>query len=277
MQNFRKFALSFLAVLFFGVASAQEDQAYNSQSLRAVKVADQLYKRTLWWRMDLREKPNRPFAAANNEIAKIIIDAVKAGIIRPFKNDSLTERMDYDVFVQKLRLPSTGSDVIADDWDKEEEDTWEEEDTATLVPTNEEVVAEYFSKEFVVLEIKEDVIFDKRRGKMVHDIQSITLKLPINPVTGLEEDLACFSYKELVENVFRENPHANWYNPENSSENRNYMEAFEGRLFTAHLFKVANWDDLQIEDVYGAGKNAVVKAQQIEYELADFEQDSWEN
>jgi len=29
--------------------------------------------------------------------------------------------------------------------------------------------------------------------------------------------------------------------------------------------------------VYGAGKNAVVKAQQIEYELADFEQDSWEN
>jgi Gliding motility associated protein GldN len=82
----------------------------------------------------------------------------------------------------------------------------------------------------------------------------------------------------LVDNVFKDNPQAIWYNNDNLAEHRNFGEAFDLRTFSAHLIKYENWDDYAIADMYGGeGKGAIVAAQQIEYELVDFEQDLWEN
>jgi len=306
MQNFRKILFSLLAILFFGVANAQEmdPNGYNENSLRPVHKFDQMYKRTLWWRLDLTEKPNRPFSASSNEVTKIVIDAVKAGIIRPFENDSLKERMSYEDFIKNLQIPGSdsggdfdsGSDEFGGDTgggDSWGDDSWGggssdgggdgtgAEDTTGGGSADESGggAQEYFTKDLTILELREDLIFDKRRSRMIHDIQAITIKIPskLHPA-GLELPLASFSYKELVDNVFKENPAAIWYNPDgNLAEHRNFGEAFEMRLFMAHLFKVANWDDAAIEDIYGSGKASVVSGQNIEFELADYEQDLWEN
>jgi hypothetical protein len=113
---------------------------------------------------------------------------------------------------------------------------------------------------------------------MYHDIQAISIYLPAekNP-TGIEKLVASFSYKELVENVFRDNPDAVWFNNQNPKEHRNLEEAFELRLFAGHLTKFANSEDNMVEDIYGSGKSALVMSQQLEHGLVEYESELWEH
>ncbi len=322
MLNNKQLSL-FFAFMFSLVLGAKAQEidlnGFNENSLfhRQVHKSDQLYKRTLWYRMDLREKQNRPFFANSNEITKIIIDAVKAGIIRPFENDSLKERMSYEKFIKNLTIKGSeggGEDDFGEeggDWGSSDgggttdgggggggDDGWGSSDAGAGAGGGDGEAAaetgdesgdggepaptggnEYFAGQLDILTIKEDLIFDKKRSRMHHDIQAVTIKIPasLHPA-GLEETLAAFSYKELCEQVFKDNPAARWYNNDNLSEHRNFMEAFELRLFSAHLYKFENWDNTEIAEMYGGeGKAAILAAQQLEFELIDFEQDFWEN
>ena len=127
------------------------------------------------------------------------------------------------------------------------------------------------------MEIKEEMFFDKNRSRMYHDIQALTVVLPseINP-SGFQKNLASFKYKDLVE-LFRQMPEkALWYNTQNFAEHKNFSDAFELRLFSANLIKYANPEDMFIVDIYGSNKISVIKSQQLEYELIEFENELWE-
>lgn len=271
-------ALSLMPIAKNVAQEVNDGFGYNPQSVRPIFQDDQLSRKSMWYRIDLREKQNKPLHSKGSELTAVIIDAVKAGILRPFNSDSLATRMTYDQFMQNIAMPNQGSD---DTWDGMDDDSkeWGLDDTKTDVETPQTVVSnEYFAKDFKILELKEDLIFDKKRSRLYHDIQSITIYLPaeMNP-TGIEKAIASFSYKELVENVFRDNPHAIWYNNQNPHENRNLEEAFELRLFAGHLTKFSNSDDNYIEDIYGSGKSAIVSSMQIEHATLEKESDMWEN
>ena len=51
-----------------------DKDAFSPHSIRQIRRADVMYNNSVWIRMDLREKQNEPFFAANSEITKIIID-----------------------------------------------------------------------------------------------------------------------------------------------------------------------------------------------------------
>jgi gliding motility associated protien GldN len=291
MLKLRKFfALSAMMLAFAGSSFAQErdEFGYNPNSLRPIHNDDQLFKKTLWFRIDLKEKQNKPFFAKNMEITKVIIDAVKAGILRPYNSDSLQTRMSFDQFTENLTIP--GQDAGLSEEEKamgfgEQDDGWGDDPfggggDAGGGGGGEKAAAnnEYFAKDFTNLEMREDLIFDKKRSRMYHDIQAITIILPAdkNP-TGVEKPIASFSYKELVENVFRDNPNAIWYNNQNPREHRSLEEAFELRLFAAHIVKYASSTDDYIEDIYGSGKTFIVTSMQYEHGLVEYESDFWEN
>jgi hypothetical protein len=277
-----------LTIISSSFAQERDEFGYNPNSLRPIHNDDQLFKKTLWYLIDLKEKQNKPFFAKNMQITKVIIDAVKAGILRPYNTDSLQTRMSFDQFTQNLTIP--GGEAGLSEEEKamgfgESDDGWGDDPfggggkegeggkDATAAASN-----EYFPQDFTLLQLREDLIFDKKRSRMYHDIQAITIILPAdkNP-TGVEKPLASFSYKELVENVFRDNPNAIWYNNQNPKEHRNLEEAFELRLFAAHLVKYANSDDNFIEDIYGSGKSYIVTSVQYEHGLVEYESDFWEN
>jgi gliding motility associated protien GldN len=281
-----------LCIAFVGIATAQErdEFGYNINSLRPIHEHDQLWKRTVWVRMDCKEKQNKPFFAKNNEITKVIIEAVKAGILRPFANDSLTTRMSYETFIENLTIP--GSDEGLTEEEKAmgfgADDGWGDsgwDDSATEgaeKSTDEPVVAssnEYFPKDMSILRIRIDLIFDKKRSRWYRDIQSISLILPAekNTAKGIDFEVASFSYKELVENVFKDNESAIWYNDANNPrEHRNLSEAFDLTLYAAHLERYSNADDAWIQDIYGGEKTAIVASMQLEHQLVDFETEFWE-
>ena len=270
-----------LALLLFStcaMAQEREEFGYNINSLRPIHNSDQLFRKTLWWRIDGREKPNRPLFAKNMEITRVIIEAVRAGILRPFENDSLKTRMSFETFMQNMTIPSVDAGLTEEEKAMGFPEGDGEFGGEGGEPEQEAVPTEWLPRELYIMELKEDLIFDKKRSRMYRDIQAITIYLPAekNVAKSIEQPIASFSYKELVDLVFKDNPDAIWYNTANPKEHRNLAEAFELRLFSAHLTKFSNGDDLTIEDIYGVGKAGIVASMQVEYDLLDFEAQLWE-
>jgi gliding motility associated protien GldN len=294
------FALVILATV--GAASpaeAQETPNYvNHNSTSGIPDYDIMYKKRLWRRMDLMEKQNRSFFAFNNEITKLIIEAVNAGVLFPYKNDSLLTRMSKEEFLENLKMPEYGGDVLTEEEKAlgfTEDDAWGAGDgwgddagwgdepansnAGDATATAASGADYFFPSDVSVLEIMEDWVFDKRRSRLFYDIQSITLILPAEkfPETVLQRQVATFKYKDLEE-LFRSMPEeALWFNPQNSAEHKNLADAFLLRLFSARLIKVANPEDSYIADIYNANpKEGLIASQRIEQELLELEHELWE-
>jgi len=260
-----------IVVLATGNLSAQDVITHNENSLHPVEYSDIMWRKQLWFRVDLRQKANMPFFAQGNEMTKFIIEAVKAGKLTPYKNDSLLSPMPMEDFLKNLEIP--GTDAPLADVDDIGEECWGDDcDTPTDIGA-----ATYTPRELCQIDVKEDMIFDKRHSRMKHDILALTVVIPAasNPL-GLDKPLASFSYKELVENVFKDNPRAIYYNPNNMASHMSLASAFELRLFSAQLIKVGNAYDKSFEDMYGASKKALGVAQQTLYKLLEYEVNLWE-
>src|SRR5690554_1983518 len=175
------FVFAFLTLGIVGMTPgsyAQEvaSTGYNPHSLYPVHESHIMFKKTLWRRVDLKEKQNRPFFAFNNEITKIIIEGVKAGVLPIYANDSLTTRMTKEQFLENLKLPETGGGLTEEEkalgftdqdsgWG--DDSGWGTDDSSTAsadAAVEEELFNEFLPNEISILEIKEDMIFDKKRS-----------------------------------------------------------------------------------------------------------------
>lgn len=261
-----------LLVSFASFAQEKEDDSYNPWSVRAIRKDDQMFKKSLWFRMDLRTKQNYPFFAQQNEITALLVNAVKSGTIRPFLSDSLETRMSLEQFMENLKIPTEGEE---DEFDKfEDNDEVWKDDKSTKTTTQ---VDEYFPRQLYIIEIKEDLIFDKRRSRMYEDLQAISIIIPGEQTkAGVDRVLGSFSYKELVEKVFKNNPKAIWFNTQNSAEHRNLEDAFTLHLWHGTLVKYENPQNGMMVDMYNGGRAALMAAEQAVFKLLEYEATLWE-
>ncbi len=275
MKRFQKISLFLFASLlvsFASFAQEKEDDSYNPWSVRAIRKDDQMFKKSLWFRVDLRTKQNYPFFARENEITGLLVDAVKSGMIRPFRNDSLETRISLEQFMKNLEIPTDTGD---DEFDKFEEndDVWKDGSSTKTIPQ----ANEYLPRQLYIIEIKEDLIFDKRRSRMYEDVQAISIIVPGEQTkAGVDRVLASFSYKELVEKVFKNNPDAIWFNTQNSAEHRNLEDAFTLHLWNGTLVKYENPQNGTMVDMYNGGKAALMAAEQAIFKLLEYEATLWE-
>lgn len=266
------------------ISYAQEEKpGYNMHSIHPVHESQIMYKKLLWWRMDLKEKQNLPFFSQNGELPRLLIDAVKAGLLFPYVNDSLTRRMSKEEFLENLKIPVEGGGLT------EEERAMGFGDTSSdwgapaggeteAAPAAPPAAPEYSPRDFSIFEIREDWYFDRNRSRMYHDIMAFTMILPADKNPALYEKPICaFRYKDLVQ-LFRSMPEdAIWYNAQNMAEHRNMADAFELRLFSAALVKYSNPRDSRIVEIYQKSrKEGILASQRLEYELVDFENELWE-
>ena len=184
-------------------AQAEVSNGYNPLSLRQVHESYLMWKKTLWRRVDLKEKQNKPFFAINREISKIIFDAVQRGVLIPYNSDSVTDnnvmaREDFLINVQQENLDGDddfGGGFEDDPFAAAEDpfaDEVEEEESAgpQLIP----------NREFSIFEIREDLYFDRVHSRIYFDIQSITMYLPGDSffnLTGIEKPVASFRFIDL--------------------------------------------------------------------------------
>jgi len=279
-----------LSLIFFSgfatidVQAQESDPGYNPNSVYSVHESYKMYKKVVWRRMDLREKQNAPFNARNRELSTVLINAVKDGLLFPYENDSLTTRMSKEAFLENLKLPDEGGGLTEEElamgFGTDAEDDFFGDDSGDEEAGAEEIVVseEFASNDFSIVEIKEEVYFDRIRSRMYYDIQAIRLYLPADKNPALfEKPLAAFKYKDL-EALFRSMPtEAIWYNVENQSEHKNFADAFNLRLFSANLTKFANPDDNYIIDIYNKSRrDGILASQRLEFDMLEFENELWE-
>ncbi|MFN4145826.1 MAG: gliding motility protein GldN [Runella sp.] len=97
------------------VAQEKDNRGVNPLSVREINDADIMMKRTLWRRLDLKEKQNQPMFSKGNEISKYIIDAVKAGLIDAYADADLKKKMTLDDFNKKLQIPNQGQTLTEEE------------------------------------------------------------------------------------------------------------------------------------------------------------------
>ena len=280
-----------LIVLFIsisGLCFAQPEMVdgVNKYSTKGIHESDIMYQKYIWRSVDLREKQNQPIFSKSKEITRVIIEAVKEGLVTPYLNDSLEESsiVTKEEFMKAIEIPSMEAEVSEEDlaFMENEDDDWgdegdeEGEDAAPVVKGADL----FFPKDLYQLQIKENLVFDKQRSVMYHDILAITMLVPADHpdnIKGIELPIASFSYKELQEKVFRDNPNAIWYNPYNDAEHKSLADAFELRLFSSYIIKISNPNDDYLVDIYGGEpKTGIMASQWKEFELLEFEHNLWE-
>ena len=263
-----KFTLSWVFLICPYFLSAQE--IHNPHSVKPVRKDEVMFKKTLWFRVDLRHKVNAPLFAQNQEITRTLIQAVKRGIVKAYHNDSLSRAISLKEFNERLAIPqATDEDPIEAELRQQEDLEWGEE--AEETPSE-----EYLPRQLYFLDIKEDYMFNKRTSQMYHDIMAINLLIPASQTsTGVEKIVAAFSYKELMENVFPNKSYGAWINFQNTAQSKSLADAFRLRLFSGDLIKYENPRGNTIEDIYGVGKMSLYKAQEYIYKLIEFEANLW--
>ena len=149
---------------------------------------------------------------------------------------------------------------------------------AAAPPPPAPTTAEYRPKDLYQMELTEEMIFDKKRSRMYHQIKTVTLKLPstlASNTSGLEKTVATFKYSDLVK-VFRNNPQqAIWFNAQNDAQHKNLADAFELWLFNSYIVKVSNpaGDDLATQ--YGSEREGLLAAQKTAADRVEYEYSLW--
>ncbi|NIK73756.1 gliding motility associated protein GldN [Thermonema lapsum] len=223
-----------------------------------------MFRRTVTRIINLREKQNKPFAAQNHHIAEEIILAVDSGYVTAYFPS-------IDGSVEVLLSDSAWRSAVAE---RDDIDIYE---NMRMDPSN-----------ISVLEITEEVVFDKRRSRMYINILTLTLVAPgYNRQVKTEENdlpIARFKYKELAEYFRKKYEESNqtrclWYNPQNNRRHMCLTDAFELRLFSSRIVKISNPDDKFIHsypELKGNVEAQLYKSREIEYELMEFEHNLWE-
>ncbi len=268
----KKSVLSFAtALLCISVVSAQNE---INTSVRPVHNSDVMYKKTITRALDLREKQNMPLYSRNMEMTALLIDAISKGTIKAYENDSLQKQLTLDEFSTKLLTPDaiTMMKMDTNELILEHGDEWK--------AVRDGMLSERFTaRDLYQLELKENVLFDKQRSRMYYDIQSITLYIPAeHPKNekGIQLAVASFSYKEIVENLFKDNPKALWFNTQNDREHKNLADAFDLRLFSSYIVKVSNGNDAYLSDLYNDQQKGIMAASWAAQELMEYEHNLWE-
>ena len=266
-------------------AQAEVSNGYNPLSLRQVHESYLMWKRTLWRRVDLKEKQNKPFFAMNRELSKIIISAVERGVLIPYRSDSVNDAnvMSREDFLINIQQENLDAEDDFDDGGFEDDPfaaAFEDDPFATDEEEVETGPIFIPNREFSIFEIKEDLYFDRIHSRIYFDIQSISMYLPSDSfynLTGVEKPVASFRFIDLY-NLFKSMPkEAIWFNDSNIAQHKNLGDAFLLRLFKGIIVKIANADDVRVSELYAKSrKDGIMASFKVEQDLMEWEANLWE-
>lgn len=261
-----------------------DDFIYTRQAVTERKVVDWPYLReadVLWakrvWRViDTRQKQNQPMQWPKNPLNLIIYNAIIAGKLTAYRDDSLSSYMTAEEFknfgagkevVKKLINPEGEEDDLSNI-------TY---DTIPTINTPDKI------KKYKVIE---DWIFDKKESRMYVRIIAVAPMIPFT-VAGQEGEEVEWAWIKYHKDVSDADPadlrgilvNMEVFNRQNDAARLTYDDWFEQRLFTSYIVKEANPYDMainQFTDFKDNGEAALLEAERIKNELFEKEHDLWE-
>jgi hypothetical protein len=291
------------AFILVGLCSsvlAQSDTIVNPGSVDGIPYYEQLYKYRVYRSIDLSERQNAGFKSIQSDIAKFILASIKNGKLNVY-DDSL-KRVQT---VSETLISNTA--VMAEPYDSKKGYVTSEAVSVGGVnytsirndnqghPTSDagwwEKSAdqtEYIGIDQILgLELREDVIFDKRRSRLFYDIQALGILAQKSGEDALNPR-GYILYKDFF-NLVQAYSHSKnlaerdmvmWRNRYNPAENRLFTDAFKLRLFHGVISKVENPDDLDIVSIITRNgrsyREAIYARWEEELKMMEKEHNLWE-
>jgi gliding motility associated protien GldN len=241
----------------------------NPFSLRPIPKSHIAYQKSIWLQVSFHQKSNLPLWYAGHELSKFLIENALDGNIIAYTDDKLETILSKEDLLESLKT----------------EENFENETTDFAFNLNNSNQKDSTQKlidfsEISILEIKEDYILDIRHSRMVHDVIAFTLILPYNAKgnsLGLTKKVVSFSYKEIIEKLFR--PLKEDYVVIESTKSNGHIPNLEtlidARFFFGYIVKYDNFKDKYFEDQYENTRKAVIKSMQYHEKLIEFEGCLW--
>ncbi len=230
-----------------------------------IREADVLWKKRVWMEIDTRQKQNLAFRYPGDEESgggmyiEILIDAIKNGKVTAFRDDRFTTEMAANDVLKLLSPPP--------------DTTYRErvDGTMEMIIVNHEWIPSNITK----YRLKEDCIFDKNVGRMVHRIIGLAPYLD-----KLNED---GSYRGSVslfwlhyEDIRAINAKYEVYNPENDVYRITWDDFFEKRHFASYVLK-STLDNVYQSDIESnkKGMDKLYESEAIKEKVFNKEHDLW--
>jgi len=215
------------------------------------------YKR-LWREISTKDSQNKIFAVPGETMMQLIMDALKKGKLVAYADESFKTKLTYSKVLARFR-DSTIVPII--------DSTGEQTGTRTIPNEfNPDSVTKY--------EIKEEIYFDKVRGRVVTQIIGLapiqTKKNSMGVVIGdvhpfylyFDQCRKIFASKEVVD-------------PQRDIYNISLDDVFIQRTFKSLIVKESNPADLRIKDKYPDEARQLKEAARIEREIARYKRNLW--
>lgn len=241
----------------------------NPFSLRPIPRSHIAYQKSIWLQVSFHQKSNLPLWYAGHELSKFLIENALEGNITAYTDDKLKTILSKNDLLESLK--------VDDNFGNETTEFAFNSDNSNQNDSTQKLID--FS-EISTLEIKEDYMLDIRHSRMIHDVIAFTLILPHNAEgnnLGLTKKIVSFSYKEIIEKLFR--PLKEDYVVIESTKSNGHIPNLEtlidARFFFGYIVKYDNFKDDYFEDQYESTRKAVIKSMQYHEKLIEFEGCLW--
>ena len=217
------------------------------------------YKR-IWRVIDVRDSMNRIFAEPGATMIKLIMDAIKGGKLVAYKDEAFTARMTYN---QALKAMSPDSQtVMLPDINGA--------DSASIT------VRQDFNPDSVTMfELKEDIFFDKTRGRIITQIVGLS---PLKKLETSSHEFIGYAHPFYLYFPQCRVPFASReiYDTQRDIYNVSYDDIFISHNFKSVIVQESNPAGLKIKDKY-PGNEAMQKkeADRIEQEIINYKKNVW--
>ena len=222
------------------------------------KNSVKFYKR-IWREINTTDSENRIFSIPNETLIQFIMDGLKNGKLIAYEDEGFKKKMTYKQVQTRFR----DSSIIT------------LTDTATGDITGTKTVLNDFNPDSVTkFEIKEDIFFDKVRGRVVTEIIGIGPLKKNKTTTGIDigdthpfylnfkQCRSLFAAKEVID-------------PQRDIYNVSFDDIFIQRAFKSTITKESNPANMRIKDKYPDRERQLKEAARIEREIARYKRNLW--
>jgi len=222
------------------------------------KNSVKFYKR-IWREINTADSENRIFSIPNETLIQFIMDGLKNGKLIAYEDENFKKKMTYRAAMGKFR----DSSII----------TLTDQNTGDITGTK--TVANEFNPDSVTkFEIKEDIFFDKVRGRVVTEIIGISPLKKNKTTTGVDigdthpfylnfkQCRALFAAKEVID-------------AQRDIYDISFDDIFIQRAFKSTIVKESNPANMRIKDKYPDRERQLKEANRIEREIARYKRNLW--
>jgi len=215
------------------------------------------YKR-IWRQIDLNDSVNAVFKIPDEELMRILVEAVKAGKIIAYKDDEFKKAYTYNEmmkqFVRSIEVPTTDS-------------------TGATVMVKSQT--EFKPASVKKYEIKEDLYFDKVHGKLITEIISFAPVTPLMTSDGSDAGTDTHPFYLNFVQLRRLLAGREVTDLKRDISNMSYDDLLITGNFHSQIIKEANPADKYIKDIYPDPADQLKESQRIEQEIRNYQKSLW--